>query len=255
MSTPYQNSRNFASVNGVSLHYALDGKDTYPLLVLVNMASHNLTCWEVVMAPLLESFQVLRFDIRGTGKSTGGKNDDYTFSQYGDDLVALMDVLDLDKALVVGVAYGSRTVARLALNHPTRLLGVGMFDVALTPPVEQKGQHDLARQAMALLKQAGEPLVALQKYWRFYEDRATALLAHTAHESEPDVTAQLASVNLPVLIACGEQDMNLGESKRIAQAVPSASFSAMAMAGHCSVFYRPQLFVQLIQDFYRKQCV
>lgn len=255
MSTPYQHSQNFASINGVSLHYALEGKKQYPLLVLVNMASHNLTCWEPVMERLLESFQVLRFDIRGTGKSSGGSSDDYTFSQYADDLVALMDALGLDQALVVGVAYGSRTVARLALNHSNRLLGVGLFDVALTPPVEQKGQHELARQAMAMLQQAGEPLVSLQKYWRFYEDRATALLAHTAHESEPDLTPQLSGVKCPVLIACGEQDMNLAESKRIAQTVPGASFSAMAMTGHGSVFYRPQLFVQLIKEFYQQQCV
>ena len=41
------------------------------------------------------------------------------------------------------------------LRHPTRLGGLGMFDVALTPPVDQGDQGALGTRAMAMLKDAG----------------------------------------------------------------------------------------------------
>ena len=68
----YEQSQSFAEINNISLHYSLEGDETKPLLTLINMASHNLTCWEVVLDGLLEHFRVLRFDIRGTGRSGWG---------------------------------------------------------------------------------------------------------------------------------------------------------------------------------------
>ena len=68
----YEQSQSFAEINNISLHYSLEGDEKKPLLALINMASHNLTCWEVVLNGLLEHFRVLRFDIRGTGRSGWG---------------------------------------------------------------------------------------------------------------------------------------------------------------------------------------
>ena len=162
MSTePYDLSNRFVVANGIRFHYSVDGDADKPVLALVNPASHNLTCWEPVLEDLLERFSILRFDIRGTGKSGWGGVDEFTFSQYADDLAAIMDALDIDKAFCLGVAYGARTAARFALRHADRLTALGLFDVALTPPVEQIGQRALGRQAKALLEQAGKPMVAM----------------------------------------------------------------------------------------------
>ena len=254
MLNSYQQSDQFLSVNGVQLHYVLEGDKEKPVLALINMASHNLTCWDLVMEPLLQHFRVLRFDIRGTGKSSGGEEASYRFSQYGNDLIGLMDALGLERALVTAMAYGSRTLARVVLEHPQRLIGACFFDTALTPPVKQSRQHDLAHQAQQMLRDAGESLPQLHKHWRFYENRDSARLAHTAHEQEPDLTESLSSVTLPVLVACGEQDVNFDESRRIAKQMPQAQFASIPMAGHASVFFRPEQFVDLVVNFYHNQC-
>ena len=86
MAEPYELSNNFVAVDGIDFHYALEGEADRPVLALINPASHNLTCWEVVLEPLLTTFRVLRFDIRGTGKSGWGSDDAFTFSNYADDL-------------------------------------------------------------------------------------------------------------------------------------------------------------------------
>jgi len=245
---PYEKSSQFVTVHGNRFHYDLEGDAGLPVLALINMAGHNLTAWELVVGKLATRFRVLRFDIRGTGKSAWGADSDFTFSQYADDLAGIMDALEVSKAFVVGIAYGSRTAARFALNHSDRLTGLGLFDVSLTPPVEQGGQRELGQEAIALLQKAGEPIVAHKKYWRFYENREAALKAHTAHEAEEDVTDLLANVVAPTLIACGEQDLNLAESRRVARVIPNSRFELMPMTGHGSVLYRPELFAQLLCD-------
>lgn len=246
---PYELSNDLISVDSIDLHYALDGDPAKPVLALVNPASHNLTCWEPVMDGLLESFRVLRFDIRGTGKSGWGEDADFTFSRYADDLAGIMDALEIPKAFVLGVAYGARTAARFALRHPDRLTALGLFDVALTPPVEQTGQRALGAQARKMLEETGEPAVSARKSWRFYENRDAALKAHTAHAKEEDTSEMLGKLPVPVLVACGRQDMNLAEAQRIAAAIPNCECRIMEMTGHGSPFFRPALFTSLVSEF------
>jgi pimeloyl-ACP methyl ester carboxylesterase len=252
MCLSYQQSNKTVTANGVEFHYALDGETSNPVLALVNMASVNLTAWEPVLATLLKSYRVLRFDIRGTGKSGWGTDDEFTFSQYADDLAAIMDVLHIPKALVLGVAYGARTVAQFALRHEQKLTGLALFDVALTPPVEQTQQKALAAQARKLLEEAGEHVLEPKKSWRFYENRDAAFKAHTAHLHEPDTSEMLGELKVPVLVACGRQDMNLEEAQRIANAIPSGHFELMEMTGHGSPFFRPEFFAGIVNDFKRE---
>ncbi|MFT5839794.1 MAG: 3-oxoadipate enol-lactonase [Flavobacteriales bacterium] len=245
----YQQSNKTVTVNNIVFHYALDGDVCKPVLALVNMASVNLTAWQPVMATLLTSYRILRFDIRGTGKSAWGTDDEFTFSQYADDLAAIMDVLQIPKAFVLGVAYGARTAAQFALRHEKKLTALGLFDVALTQPVEQLEQKAFAAHARKLLDEAGEPEMVPKKSWRFYENRNAAFKAHTAHEHEPDTSEMLGKLNIPVIVACGRQDMNLNEAQRIANAIPGGTFKLMEMTGHGSPFFRPKLFANIVNDF------
>jgi 3-oxoadipate enol-lactonase len=59
----------------------------------------------------------------------------------------------------------------------------------------------------------------------------------------------LGHLKVPVLIACGRQDMNLDEAQRIAKAITTSKFELMEMTGHGSLFYRPDLFANIVIDF------
>ena len=248
-STPYDQLGNVAQINGIDLHYVLEGEPNKPVLALINMASHNLTCWEIALHSLLQCYQVLRFDLRGTGRSGWGDETQFNFAQYADDLAGLLQHLNIYKAFVLGVAYGARTAAQFALRHPRKLSGLAIFDVALTPPVDQGDQGALGAQAAELLEAAGQTMPERQKYWRFYENRDAALLCHTAHQHEGDTNALLHNITTPTLVACGRQDMNLAAAREIAQLIPGARFEVMEMTGHGSIFYRPDLFARLVTDF------
>jgi 3-oxoadipate enol-lactonase len=100
-----------------------------------------------------------------------------------------------------------------------------------------------------LLYEAGECEIEAKKSWRFYENRDAAFKAHTAHQHESDTSEMLGSLKVPVLVACGRQDMNLDEAQRIANAIPYGRFELMEMTGHGSPFYRPELFASIVNNF------
>ncbi|KAI3616671.1 epoxide hydrolase [Moniliophthora roreri] len=59
---------------------------------------------------------------------------EYTTKKLCNDLAALLDLLEIRKAVVLGHDWGAFTVGRFALWHPDRLLALVILSVAYTPP-------------------------------------------------------------------------------------------------------------------------
>jgi len=241
-------SRYFLKVGDVRLHVALDGERAALPLVLVNGALCNLDSWAPVLDALAKRYFVVRHDVRGNGQSSGGPRAEYRFERYADDLLAILDDLSIEQAVVCGMAYGARTAARFALRHPSRVRLLALYDVSLAAPVNQELQREGNARAKALREAAGLPEVVRQREWFAHADEREARRSLTAHEGEPDPTPELAAVQVPALVACGRQDVNLAEAERIAQILPSADFHILEMTGHGSVFSRPDLFVALLDQ-------
>jgi 3-oxoadipate enol-lactonase len=60
---------NRVSVNGVSIHYRLEGPRGRPVVTLSHSLATSLEMWRPQVAALAEHFQVLRYDMRGHGAS------------------------------------------------------------------------------------------------------------------------------------------------------------------------------------------
>jgi 3-oxoadipate enol-lactonase len=110
----------YATLNDVSLHYALDGDPSAPVLLLSNSLGTSLDVWEPQLAELRQHFYVLRYDTRGHGMSdvTSGP---YSISQLGGDVIGLLDHLKIERAHICGLSMGGITAMWLALNHPERV--------------------------------------------------------------------------------------------------------------------------------------
>jgi 3-oxoadipate enol-lactonase/4-carboxymuconolactone decarboxylase len=110
----------FAEVNNTRLFYRLEGRSTFPALVL----SHSLGCdhsmWTPQMPDLLDHFQVLRYDARGHGASDVPRGD-VTLDQLGQDVLALADRLRLAQFAFCGLSMGGAVGQWLAINAPQRL--------------------------------------------------------------------------------------------------------------------------------------
>jgi pimeloyl-ACP methyl ester carboxylesterase len=91
-----------------------------------------------------EGFRVVAYDARGHGRSAPApEREGYGYVNLDADLVAVLDALDIERAVVAGASMGAHTALRLALTHPERVAGV----VAITPAYEPGEVDDPARLA------------------------------------------------------------------------------------------------------------
>lgn len=108
-------SYQFASVNGIPMHYDLQGEG--PGLVLLHAGIAHLGMWDQQMDAFSEHFKVLRYDIRGWGKTSDPAGD---YTEHGD-LRALMQHLAMQKAHVLGISNGGRIAIDFAIAFPDML--------------------------------------------------------------------------------------------------------------------------------------
>lgn len=123
-----------ASSDGVDIHYEIAGDPAHPLIVLVSGGGAQLISWDDRLVGLLvaEGFRVARFDNRDTGLSTmfGGPqatDGGYGVEEMADDVVRVMDAVGASAAHVVGHSMGGIIGQRLVLDHPERVLSLGLL--------------------------------------------------------------------------------------------------------------------------------
>jgi len=109
------------TVNGVDLYYDVTGSGD-PLLLIMGLAADS-TAWAFQVPEFAKHYRTIVFDNRGVGRSAKPTGP-YTIHQMADDAVALLDVLDVPRAHVVGVSMGGMIAQELVLRHPSRVRGL-----------------------------------------------------------------------------------------------------------------------------------
>jgi pimeloyl-ACP methyl ester carboxylesterase len=100
-------------------------KGVGPAVVLLHGGLLDCTTWDREFERLARSHRVVRYDARGHGRSSV-QHGEYS---HADDLVALLDELEIERAVLVGLSLGGRTAIDVAIAHPERVAGV----VAVAP--------------------------------------------------------------------------------------------------------------------------
>lgn len=121
--------------DGVRLWYQLDGREEAPLLVLSNSLGTALELWDPQMAQLERYFRVLRYDMRGHGKSDPPAVP-YTMDRLGRDVLALLDALAVPRACFVGISMGGMIGLWLGLHAADRFERLALCNTAarIGPP-------------------------------------------------------------------------------------------------------------------------
>src|ERR1700736_4937877 len=107
-----------ANANGISLHYAVYGQGSPVILLHGGLA--NTDYWGNQIQALAPLRTVIVMDSRGHGRSTRDPRP-YGYDLMADDVVALMDVLKVPKADIVGWSDGAILGLDLAMCHPDRV--------------------------------------------------------------------------------------------------------------------------------------
>ena len=225
---------------GVRLFAVEDGAG--PVLVMLHggMASHVASL--PLVLPLSARYRVITPDLRGNGKSVSGAP--LTFDQLADDLVALLDHIGVDRAVVGGVSGGSGVALRFALRQPGRLTGL-----VLVKPVyagEDRGYTDQQKQTFAMMDavasraldegvQVLRPLYAnlppdiREKALAMLEGFDAASVVATSHfiasGAQPFASAaELRSLSVPTLLIRGDDPLHPAEvSDLYVENIPSCT--------------------------------
>ena len=96
-------------------------------VVLIHSGITDRQMWKRLIPHLERTHQVVWIDLRGLGASSVPRSP----FRHGDDVVAVLDHLGLDRAGVVGASMGGVVAMELALTHPHRVTGL----VLLAPPL------------------------------------------------------------------------------------------------------------------------
>ncbi|EHP43501.1 b-ketoadipate enol-lactone hydrolase [Cupriavidus basilensis OR16] len=256
----------FAEFSGVRLHYRLDGDDTLPVLVLANSLGTNLDMWSPQIGAFAKHFRVLRYDTRGHGQSSVTPGP-YTIPQLGEDVIALLDALKIDRAHFCGLSMGGITGMWLALNHAGRFDKVVLCNTAayIGPPgnwtnraaaVERDGVGSIAAAVVDKWLTpgyaAGQPALVQSLQAMLSATDAAGYAANCRAVRDSDLRDAVAGITRPTLVIAGSDDIPTPprDGQYLAQTIPGARYAELE-AAHLSNLEQVERFTDAVLDFLR----
>lgn len=97
-----------------------------PTVVLLHGVGLDLDMWDAQAAALVERHRVLRYDMLGHGR-TAPLERRTTLSDYCEQLARLLELRDVNRAILVGFSMGGVITQRFAADRPELLAGVVMM--------------------------------------------------------------------------------------------------------------------------------
>lgn len=262
----------FVETNGGSLYYEEAGSGG--AVILLHSMNTNLHIWDAQFEALAGQYRVIRYDARGFGRSRG---DSVDFTDY-DDLLAVMDHLDLRKAILVGLSLGGMTAIEFTLEHPERVIalvlsGTGLNGYEYTFSEEARARMAATRKALAEGDMSTAAMLSTQGYFDTPERPWTAVdsglrttihamilgstnrlalnTTHHHHFLEPKAIERVGEIRVPVLLMLGgyESPNEYGIADLIEQNVPGTQRAIIPGAGHLTSMENPTAFNEALTAF------
>lgn len=253
----------YTRINGITVHYALDGPADAPVVLFANSIGTDLRIWDGVVAELVSEYRLLRYDMRGHGL-TDAPPGPYSMAQLADDAAALLDALDIRQAHVCGLSIGGMVAQQLAATRPERVARAIFCDTAM-----RIGPPDMWNQRAKAVRDGGTAAIADGVMQRWFTKAYLAgdgvsiyrnMLSRVAAEGyagcceairDADLTAASGSIRAPALVVVGEEDVATtpADGQALADALPNGRLRLLPGAAHIPCVEQPAALAQLVRDF------
>jgi len=111
----------FADLASARIHYSFTGPTTAPVLILSTSLGTDVSLWDPQVPAFEKQFRLLRYDMRGHGKSSVPPPPYSVGSDLVADLLGLADFLSIDRFHLCGLSVGGMIGMSLAVQAPPRL--------------------------------------------------------------------------------------------------------------------------------------
>ena len=109
----------FINVHDLKMYYDIRG--TGPRLLVISGTGGDLRrSRNIFETPLVQHFEILAYDQRGLGQ-TSRPDIPHTMVDYADDANALLDAVEWDRCLVMGISFGGMVAQEFALRYLHRV--------------------------------------------------------------------------------------------------------------------------------------
>lgn len=238
----------------LNLYYEVTGNLQSPkTLVFLNGLSQSTLAWVLTTPYFKNDYKIVLLDFIFQGQSDK-KAEVRNFDQHAADVKAVLDELKIEKAIVIGLSYGSLVAQHFALLYPQRLEKLVLMSTFAhkTPYFEaievawgravEVGGYPLLFDVM-LPSVLGEeyfknPLIPLEMMRQARTDAnndSQALLKlMRATKDRPDYREKLKAIKTPTLILHGEKDLLIlaHMAEEVHKNIPGSKFLIIKGVGH-----------------------
>ena len=165
------------------IELAFDDCGAGPALLLIHGFPLNRRMWQPQLQPLAEAgYRVIAPDLRGFGESDPS-TPGFGLERFGDDLIALLDALRIDRATVAGMSMGGYILMDLLERYPRRVRAA-CFIATRSSADDEAGRDRRSAMAAEAERLGANPIIKIF---------AELLFAADSMHTRPELIAQVTS--------------------------------------------------------------
>jgi 3-oxoadipate enol-lactonase len=253
------------TMTACDLYHTFAGPEGAGVVVCSNSLGTTLEMWEPEAGALAQDRRVLRYDMRGHGRSPVPETP-YSMADLGTDLVGLLDRNGVERASLYGVSLGGMVSMWVAAHAPERVerLVLCSTSAVMGPPESWTERAALVRREG--MRAVADTVVARWFTPAFAASRPDvvagirAQLAATPPEGyagcceairEMDQRPDLPSISAPTLVIAAEGDPSTppAHARTIAGLIPGARLEVLDRGAHLVNVEAPDLVIPLVTAF------
>ena len=251
------------------LKLAYEREGTGPVVIFLHGIGGNRTNWDEQQTGLGARYCTVAWDARGYGKSDDPV-EPLKFSDFAEDLNALLDHLGVQAAHLVGLSMGGMIVQDFYGRYADRVATLTLADTSSgfgAVSEEERREFLVLRleplQAGLTPADLAPKMIDVLTGSKASENvRQRLLKSLSAVRTEPYIQAlkaivttdfrkNLSGIDVPTLIIVGTEDkvLPVSESQALADTIPGAELAIIEQAGHLTNIEAPERFNTIIGDF------
>jgi 3-oxoadipate enol-lactonase len=229
----------------------------------------NRTMWDPQIGALVAEGRCIAIDFRGLGESKA-RTEPFSMDRYADDVAGVLDTLQIERAVMVGLSMGGYVAFAIWRRHKHRVRALVLADTRATADTEEIAER--RRELIELARTQGSTAVA--------NAQIAGLVGKTTRDKRPDIydamhrmiaqqpvdgviggleamlarpdsTPTCATIDVPTLVIVGDEDAITPpkEAKKLAESIRGAHVEVLKGAGHLSNVERPAAFNTVVSEF------